>query len=595
MVKGSEGSLERLWRAEQLMNEGKVDEARPLIESLEGDTTLHPDARNTYKLLKSQLLVLMGDFEAGQQLADQVWKESRDGGKPLQRVDAAIVRAESLQLLGKYEESLEAIIQGEKLLTTLAEERAEALTQRQASLMHFRGRLCLFQGDIDQAMEYFEQSLVQRQEIGNKHDIAVSLQNIGVMHDYKGNKDKALEYHERALKIFQEIGNKYRLAWCLTNTGAGYAERGNFKQGLEYSQQGLTLSQELGSKGRVAYSLYCLALIYSQKGELDQALEHYQQGLTIAEEVGWKWLNGVIIGQIAQICRDKGELDRALEYSRRLLALSQEDVNELWIALTLNLMGVIHWQKGDLEQGKGQLEEALRYYEGLGNRIYIAEALYWLVPIALDQGSHSQAQEYLQRLQDIEAQEENKIVSQQCRLAEGLVLKTSPRIRDKVRAQEIFRQLAEEELIRYSLTESAMINLCELLLDELKAYGEAAVLQEARTLVHKLYGLAQDQNSFSLVVNALILQAKLALVDGEPATAEQFLEQAKFTAEEKGLGLLVMRASAELKHLQTQYEVWQQLIQRNAPFHERLERVQIADYLKDVEKLVNVQKLELSS
>ncbi|MFQ5979232.1 MAG: tetratricopeptide repeat protein [Candidatus Heimdallarchaeota archaeon] len=595
MVKGSEGPLERLWRAEQLMNEGKADEARPLIESLERETTLPPDARLTYQLLKSQLLALLGDFEASQQLADHVWMESRDRGKPLQRVDAAIVRAESLQFLGKYEESLETIIEGEKLLTTLTEERAEALTQRQASLMHFRGRSCLFHAEIDQAMEYFEQSLAIRQEMGNKHDVAVSLQNIGVMHDYKGNKDKSIEYHERALKLFREIGNKSRLAWCLTNTGGLYANEGNFKQGLEYAQQGLILNQEIGSQGMIAYSHYCLALIYLQKGDLDQALEHCQQGLTIAEEVGWKWLNGQFIGQIAVICRDKGELDRALEYWRRFLALAQEDANELWIAAAHADMGIVHWQKGDLEQGKGQLEKALSYYEQLGNRLFIARVLYWLVPITLDQGFHSQAQEYLERLQDIEKQEENKIVRQQCRLAEGLVLKTSPRIRDKVRAQEIFQQVAEEELIKYSLTERAMINLCELLLDELKAYGEAAVLQEARTLVHRLYGLAQDQNSFSLVVNALILQAKLALVDGEPVTAEQFLEQAKFTAEEKGLGLLVMRASTELKHLQAQSEVWQQLIRRNAPFHERLERVQIANYLKDVEKLVNVQKLELSS
>ncbi|MHA2231934.1 MAG: tetratricopeptide repeat protein [Candidatus Hodarchaeales archaeon] len=595
MVKGSEGSLERLWRAEQLMGEGKVDEARPLIENLERETNLPPDARLTYQLLKSQLLAILGDFEASQQLADHVWTESRDREKPLQRVDAAIVRAESLLFLGRYEESLEVIIQGEKLLTTLTEERAEAFTKRQAALMHFRGRGNLFQGEIDQAMEYSQQSLALRQELGNKHDIAVSLQNIGVMHDYKGNKDKAIEHHERALKLFQEIGNKHRLAWCLTNTGGLYANEGNFKQGLAYSQQGLILNQEIGSQRMIGYSHYGLALIYLQKGDLDQALEHCQQGLSIAEAVGWKWLNGQIIGQIAGICQDKGELDRALEYSGRFLALAQKDANELLIAGALSLMGIIHWQKGDLEQGKGQLEEALSYYEQLDNKLFIAGTLYWLVPMALDQGAHSQAQEYLHRLQDIKEQEENKIVSQQSRLAEGLVLKTSSRIRDKVRAQEIFQQVADEELIEYSLTERAMINLCELLLDELKAYGEAAVLQEARTLVNKLYGLAQDQNSFSLVVNALILQAKLALVDGEPVTAEQFLEQAKFTAEEKGLGLLVMRVSRELKHLQAQSEVWQQLIRRNAPFHERLERVQIAAYLKDVEKLVNVQKLELSS
>ena len=58
---------------------------------------------------------------------------------------------------------------------------------------------------------------------------------------------------------------------------------------------------------------------------------------------------------------------------------------------------------------------------------------------------------------------------------------------------------------------------------------------------------------------------------------------------------VVVSVMRERQSLQAQYETWQQLIQRNAPFHERMEHARIADYLKDVEKLVSIQRSELSS
>jgi hypothetical protein len=85
------------------------------------------------------------------------------------------------------------------------------------------------------------------------------------------------------------------------------------------------------------------------------------------------------------------------------------------------------------------------------------------------------------------------------------------------------------------------------------------------------------------------------MIEGNLATAAQYLEQARVTAEEKSLGRLATKVSDEISSLQAQYETWQQLIQRNAPFHERLEHAQVTDYLKDVEKLVGQQSLELSS
>ncbi|MFQ5976524.1 MAG: tetratricopeptide repeat protein [Candidatus Heimdallarchaeota archaeon] len=588
-------SVDRLWRAEELMHQGKLDEARPLIDSLEKETNFSPEDQLTYQLMKSQLLITTGDIVASHQLAELVWKTSQERGKPLVAIDACIIMTEALTHLSKFEESLKAIARGEQLLTTLTDEAPTALTQRKASFIHLRGRICLYKAEWDSAMDYFQQSLALRQEINNKHDIAVSLRNVGVIYGHKGDVEQALDYHQQALKLFQEVGNKHRVAWCLTNLCSYQQEKGEFDRALENGLHGLALFRELGNRNMVAYALGMVGGVYHTKGELNRALEYYHQQLAIVEEVGNKWLLGNCIAAIGGLHWNRGEVEQAAESFQQFLTLGQELDNKLIIATGLGWLGLIHWQKGDLEQALAYCQDCLSYYEEQGNNITVGFCLFWMLQVSLDMGSPEQAEQYLERLQHIHEQEDHKGLNQCYRVAQALVLKTSQRIRDKAKAQELLQQIIEEEMLHFINTQLAMINLCELLLDELKAYGEINVLQEAKRLVDKLYSLAQDRHSHSLVVNSLILQAKFAMIEGDLTTAAQYLEQARVTAEENSLGRLAAKVSDEISSLQGQYETWQQLIQRNAPFHERLEHAQITDYLKDVERLVGSQSPEISS
>ncbi|MFW9915298.1 MAG: tetratricopeptide repeat protein [Candidatus Thorarchaeota archaeon] len=595
MTSGPEDPLEQLRRAEQLMQEGKVDEARPLIEALEKEEHLPPDARLTWQLLKSQLLITTGDYEASRQLAEQVWKEGLNREKLLQAVDACIATTEALIEGGDRQGAGRLISEGEQMLEAVTDEAPAALAPRKASFIYLRGRICLFKGEQDQAMDYFQQSLAMRQEFGNKNDIAVSLRNIGVIHGNKGDVEQAIEYHQQALKLFQEVGNKARIGRCLTNIGTFHQGKGELDRALEYCQQGLALFQELDNKGQMAYSLGAIGGIYFAKGDLDRALEYWQQGRSIVEELGNKWAIANSLNGIGVLYWHRGDVDRALEHVEQALAIWQELDNKYEIANTLGVIGLILWQKGALEQASAHLQEMLSYHEEQGHSIMIGWGLFQLILVSLDMGSHEQIQQNLERLQHIHAQMDHKGLSQAYRAAQALVLKASPRIRDKARAQELLQELVDEEMIIFFITQIAMVNLCELLLDELKAYGEIKVFQEASSLLDKLYSLAQTQHSFSLVVTSLILKAKFAMIEGDLTTAAQYLEQAKATAEEKGLGRLGEKVAAEKRQLEAQYETWEQLIQRNAPFGERMEHARIADYLKDIQKLVKKQRVDFSS
>jgi hypothetical protein len=137
---------------------------------------------------------------------------------------------------------------------------------------------------------------------------------------------------------------------------------------------------------------------------------------------------------------------------------------------------------------------------------------------------------------------------------------------------------------------TAMLNICELLLFEIKSspdeiMNENEVFQEFKQLLNNLASLAQQQHSFPLIVDVTILQAKLALIEGNLTKTMQLLAQAKITAEEKKLQFLYIRVIREENHLKTQLSAWENLIKKNAPLKERLAQAQLEEYIVKARKI----------
>lgn len=436
------------------------------------------------------------------------------------------------------------------MLATLADEPPAVVAQRRAALIFFKGRNCFWKGQNDQATAYFEQSLALRQEHGNKYEIAISLQNIGLVCLTKGDLESGLEYHQQALKTFQEVGNKFRLGWCLANIGEIYEARGDLERAMDYNQQGLVARRELGNKSQIAQSLNNVGGIYFRKGALTEAMASYQESHALSEEV------------------------------------ADTSPGARWAFAN---MGLIYWYNGELDRALEHLEPGLADLERTGQETFIALASLDLIQIHLDKGSVEQAQDYLRRVQQLNAQGDNKTVKQSYLLGQALILKTSPRVRMRVRAAELLEQVVADEIISHSTTVTAMFALCELLIDEIRAYGDSEALQEAKILAENLYALAQRKHSFSLVVDALILQGKFALIEGNLTAAEELLEQAAALAEEKKLGLFLKKAVAERYRLDEQYKRWLHIIQSNASFQERLEQAQLANYIKEAQKVARFE------
>ncbi|MFX0091977.1 MAG: tetratricopeptide repeat protein [Candidatus Hodarchaeota archaeon] len=548
----SNSRREVLQRAEQLLEKEKYEEARQTLKTLEKSSLSSVETFNYY-FLKSKVLNKLGHFEDALKNVDRAIHEIQYKTMPLQWVDAFITRSEALLRFGKLNESLEALTHAETGLAEYENKHSSEFMQMEGLLLYFKALIFLKRGDLDQALEYIKKSLSLREQTGTKLDITRSLLVLGMIYHSKGDLNQSLEYYKQSLTLAKETGNKKTLASCFNNIG----------------------------------------IIHDLKGDLGQALDAYRQSLSLYEAIGNKQDIAASLINISQIYRQQGRLSQALKYCQLSLAHFEEIKDIYGITVSWSTLGLIHHSRGNFEQALECFEKTLPLYETLPDAHGLSESLLQMVSIAIDKSSPEQAQYYLQYLHQFDEQEKNKLINQRYRVAQALVLKTSDRVMNRGKAEEILRQVVNEDIIEHELTVKAMLNLCDLLLLELKTSGDVEILQDVKDLIHRLLTIAKTQTSYLLLAETYVLQAKLALLELHLATARHLLTQAQIIAEERGLHRLAVKISSNHDLLLDQIGAWEEFIHPNTTLAKRAELVQLDDMIKYILQRKSIEQLNL--
>lgn len=525
------------------------------------------------KLSRAKRLLKKGEYQKAFTLANEILQTSRGQDRPLLVVDALIVKAEASWRLGQLDDGFEAVAEGERLLEEIIREESDIqekqIKSRKGDLLHHGGILYWYKGDLDQALEHYQQNLMIKEELGNRRGIAVSLNNLGLVYWSKGDFDRALEYYQRSLTISEELGNKRQIATLLSNLGNVYARKGDLDQALECQKRSLAIREELGDKYDISMSLINMGVVFQLKGDLDRALEHYQRSFVLSKEVRNKSAIALAINNLGSIFQLKGDLDQAVECFQKSLAIYKELGIKQDIALLLGNIGGIFRMKGNFADALEYYQQSLALFKALGNDPLTAIILFELVWVALERQDSALVQKYLQELQQINERIDNRIIDQRYRIAKALSLKASTRARHKLKAGEILEQVVDEEIGDHSLTVTAMIHLSDLLLSELKMTGEDELFEEIKSLTNRLLEIAQQQSSHSLLAETYLIQSKLALIELDMGQAKKLLTEAHRIAQEKGLHRLGQTVEHERAFLQSQMQKWD-LIRKENPSRQEL-------------------------
>jgi tetratricopeptide (TPR) repeat protein/predicted amidohydrolase len=556
-----------LSRVEQLLETGKYQEALNCLAKIMKGTKIAANNQLACMVLESRIQIKRGDLEKALVLVDEVLLTDPNHENLFWIIDALIVKAEIYWRSGKLDEGLRVIAEGigqlEGIEVEQAKRQEKQIKQRQGELFHQEGVIHWFKGELDKALECHQQSLKIKEQLGNKPGIANSLNNLGLVFWSKGDFNQAREYYQQSLKINEELGNRDRIAVILSNLGNLLARTGDLGKAMEYQKQALAIKEELGNKQEIFTTLINIGVIYQLKGELNQALEYYQRSLTLSEESGINKDIALAKNNLGSIFQLKGNLDEALESFQQSLAIYKKLGMKENIALLLLNIGEIYRQKGALEKALEHYQPSLVMYEEVGNTPYTAIVLSELVWVALEMKNSTLVQQYLQKLQQINETTLNRVIDQRYRIANALSLKASTRTRHKMKAGEILEQVIKEEIVDHSLTVTAMIHLCDLLLSELKMTGEEELFLEIKDLTTRLLDIAEQQTSHSLLAQTYLLQSKLALIELNMGRAKKLLTDAFTIAQDKGLESLARIITQEQDNLLSQLQKWESLIEQN--------------------------------
>ncbi len=492
---------------------------------------------NTNQLARADQLIVKGKYEEALQIVETL--EKSNGLKAKEQISCQICKSTIFNKIGKYNLALELLelTSQESMNKNFLYLSMDTIIEKAYSLWRL--------GRLNQALETLKQNeeILETIRNGNSKEIKKRKASIaklkGVIFQSKGNHGKALEFYTESQAIWIELEDKKEISTILNNIGVLHRTKGELDKALEYYEQSLPIYKELGNDDDIATSLNNIGNLYMYKGEIDKALDYFKQCLKLWEGIG----------------------------------------NEQYTALVLCNIGDIYQQRGDWETATLYYKESLYLRERIGNKADIVLSLYGLVTVSLDAQMKERAKRYLDRIIRINNKETNEFIDQICRIAEAHFLKLSTRMKDKVRAQELFQEILEEDVLDHSLTITALLNFIELLLEELKMSGDQELLDLIKSMVDSLSEIADHQNSFTLLARTYLLQSQLALIDLDLVQARILLTQAEQIADDKNLKHLAMKISNEHDVLLEQLSDWEDLISKNASLKDRLELTRFGELM----------------
>lgn len=455
------------------------------------------------------------------------------------------------------------------------EQRKGQTPENQVKYKLLKGDILARSGKLEEAIELTQKTLEESESFDIKPLIGQSFNQLGYFFWKKGALDQAMDYYRKSFNIFTIINNQKGLGNVLRNFGSVFLIKGDLNLALEYTKNAVNILEETGDPCSYASAMADLAEIYSNKGEINQAFEYALKSLVIFEEMGAKPSIAENLHAIGDILRMKGDLDGALGFYRRSLTIFNE-INMLG-ALPLARIGEVHHAKEEFDLAFEYYEKSLKYFAKPGFDLLETRTLYYnLIKLCVDTKSPEKAKMYIQQLQQIsKTEEDSKLNSQIYRLAQAMLLKSSKRVVKIAEAQKIFRQVAEEEIVYFDITVDAILNLCDMLLDELRSSGNPEILSELDEWIVRLHELAQTQHSYALLAEIYLIQSKLALLELHMERAQELLSQAQKIAVDKDLQQLLTKVADEQILVLDQIDKWDKFGDKKPTMSERIKLTQL--------------------
>jgi tetratricopeptide (TPR) repeat protein len=187
--------------------------------------------------------------------------------------------------LWRFWEVHNGIVEGYQWLSTLLARPSPTAAVRAKALLGGAALGC-YLAQYEPARAYAEEARSIAEELGDERQVAIALNELGVLALYEGDLGAARRLLDESLSIKRRLGEGWLTANAVGNVGvvAGYA--GDYAGAYTLHAESFALCEQLGETLGMAIAGGNLAHAAMHLGRLDEALERQLESLRMFEEMG---------------------------------------------------------------------------------------------------------------------------------------------------------------------------------------------------------------------------------------------------------------------------------------------------------------------
>ncbi|MFX1328783.1 MAG: hypothetical protein ACFE91_11705 [Promethearchaeota archaeon] len=430
--------------------------------------------------------------------------------------------------------------------------------QNRLEIHHLKSSLLLELGYMNSAIKYIEIAYKESKKLKNKFqiiDVLLTKSHILKMNDKQNEALRAINEAEQILSTIKQISSKEfkeKKAHLALQKSGYYFNVGDFDQSLNYCTEGFTIAEEIKNKNLMMLANRTFAFNYYYKGDIDRAYEYNKYRLELAKEINDKQEIIGVFNSIGMYLTEKGDFNQALDHLEQGLSLCNE-INSFKTIIILCSLFDLYFYRNSLEKAQECLNSMKQFMEH--HPEYKASNIFY-------------------------------------DLAKAMMLKKDTQKISHLKAKEILKKLIDKKSPFSGIYYPALIHLCDVYLTISCETNDLKILDEIDPYLNQLKNNAKTQQSFWLLIEAHLLQAKLKLITFEFREAKNLLSQALDVAEKYGQDRLIRRITDVQDELSKDFIKWEKLKASGATISARMNLAHIDEqieillqkrrYLKDI-------------
>ncbi|MHA2248910.1 MAG: tetratricopeptide repeat protein [Candidatus Kariarchaeaceae archaeon] len=547
--------------------------------------------------IQALTLVRLGKYNEAFELADKIKRLARVS-EPTEKFIALSAKVRTIGVNGRSDwvTARKIVLEAEEIYQKLSQAQQAKLRRWLPELLYDKSNLQMMgDGNPQLAILILLEAEKQFGEIENIRDLGFVRTQLAFNKFLNGELNTSIKALDENLSYAEENELNLLKIYVLGFKCEIYNLIGKVSSAIQAGIEALKISKSSNLEFTMesSWSRRNLAWAYTTHGEYEHAITEFTKALTIAKKIGDLHVYGSSLFYLADVNRRTGDLDKAIQRFQKSVEIL-EKIEDLNCLINANLRwGKTLMSKNDYVGALKPLQTALNirgWKEENGEKIPLSlyaytEVLLELIVTSNEIGANDDAETYKHLLKSFVSTHKTKKFSFQLELAKAILESSSRRAKFKIQAQTRLEKLVSQNIEDDELNIRAIINYCELLLEELQNYGEEEVLDEIIMLSKKISKIGERQNSYPLKVESLILEGQLRLIQGDAELSMDNFNDAIKIANEHNLDRYEQKAQSQIEVLEAEMDKWGDMYHKNLSLIDRIDKSRIIEYINEAIKM----------